>query len=256
MTRFLLSLAGMALMWTGSHVMARYTPRSVYDKELAAQKKAFMVHGGRSLRTFQLLGKYDSAQEAIRAADKFRADGLIQVEVSTGHDQNTIHMEDCVMSYSVYRNPCKGYVEHAKTDSLKKAQEMAGQFKKDGEAVEIVYHRAMKAAAAEKEFFWVRGGRSLRSVDRLGKYASADEAIRAAEKFRADGLVHVAVVHGTEGPAMWGENWAESFVVYRKQGRVYTEYGKTDSLTMAQGMAERIKLSGNEFEIVYYFPAK
>lgn len=144
MTRFLLGLAAVALAWMASHASAGCRALPEIKKPEVAKKETYLVQstGCRGYR--RVLGKYDTAQEAIRAAEKFRAEKNSNVAVSTGNETDALLFPVSAASFTVYRNPCKGFVEHAKADSLKKALEMAEQIKKDGEAVEIVYHFAAK----------------------------------------------------------------------------------------------------------------
>jgi len=113
-------------------------------------KEAFTVYVSSAgcLRTFRESGKFDSAREALDAAQELRKSNKL-VWVTTGNPADagrslhpSLRVAPKVTGCSVYGLSCSrsGWQVRAKADTAADAEKRAEELKKDERLVEIVYH--------------------------------------------------------------------------------------------------------------------
>jgi hypothetical protein len=134
-----------SLMILGAGLLALLATESTRSDEKATDpaKPAFKVYGGQCTRSWRLLGTYDNAHNACKAARKFRTEDKMRAEVTTGNGVGSI-LGGTPTSYSVYQRGirCGNWLLHSTVDSRQKAEEIMKGFNKDLQPTELVYHFA------------------------------------------------------------------------------------------------------------------
>ena len=206
-------------------------------------KEKFYVYG-RSCKAVALQGTFETIDQALEAAAKFRGEGMTEVSVRTGAHDTRDDLGTAAAHYEIYFRGLPGTRTdlwlHVTAPDAAKAKETADQLKKGWQAVEIVPHYGR---------FSVFGGNCSRSIGLRGTYESATEAIAAARKCRNDGLKHVTVRIG-EGDYFGTD--AKQYQVYRRgcKGGWYL-HATVDNSDMANKISDELKSSGRrEVEIV------
>jgi hypothetical protein len=108
-------------------------------------KPMYSVYAAACSRSFCKVGTFDNLKEARRVAQEHRKDK--RAWIATGSEagawflvtqvREQLNLEGC----SVYVSRCRAGIQlHSKTDTLKQAEALAEQLKRDGMDVEIVYH--------------------------------------------------------------------------------------------------------------------
>ncbi len=128
------------------------TPARVPCRTIAplVAKESFTVYVSSAgcLRTFRESGKFDSAREALNAAQELRKSNKL-VWVTTGNPADagrslhpSLRVAPKVTGCSVYGRGCSRseWQVSVKTDSAADAEKQAEELKKDLPQVEVVYH--------------------------------------------------------------------------------------------------------------------
>ena len=103
-----------------------------------------------------------------------------------------------------------------------------------------------------KEVYHIYGGVCYRSWKLLGTHDNVDQACWAAAKFREKDRIRVEVALGTEGKPAFGSH-AKEFKIYRNPCKTFNLEATMYNADKAQALADSIKKSGDNAEIVYVF---
>src|SRR5581483_5971807 len=115
------SLFVLALSLLGAVPAGAQESRKSEEKPAVRASEVFHVYAGTCSRSRRLLGTYESADAACRAAGKFRNEGKeMGVDVTTGTDGDG-YIGKKLAEYRVYVDPCKGFWLHATSDKADRA---------------------------------------------------------------------------------------------------------------------------------------
>jgi hypothetical protein len=111
------------------------------EKPTVPEKTTFKVYGGSCSRSWRLLGTYENANDALRAAQKFRGEDKIRrVEVTTGNGDGLLLGNPT--SFSVYRQGarCGNWFLTTTVESRQKADELMKSGTTDLQPLALVLH--------------------------------------------------------------------------------------------------------------------
>lgn len=113
------------------------------EKPTVPSKPVFFVSGGPCSRMWSLIGTYETANAAIKAAEKYKAETKYHVQVSTGVGGFESIMKSPV-SYSIYRQGirCGNWFLHSTVESQQKVDEILKRMDKPFQPLELVLHYA------------------------------------------------------------------------------------------------------------------
>jgi hypothetical protein len=112
------------------------------EKPSEGGKQTFNVYGGACSRSWRLLGTYENADAALKAAAKFRTTNKFRVEVTTGQGSGSVHGRP--IAYSVYSRGirCGNWRIQETVKDRQKADDIVKSFANDLQSLEVVLHYA------------------------------------------------------------------------------------------------------------------